>query len=206
MNLIVIADRRWGIGKDGRQPFFLKEDLRRFRELTLGGCVIMGRRTLEGLPGGRPLSGRRNLVLSRTPGLFPRGGGLRSPEQARRWPGRRPSSSAGPELYRAMLPWCVQAYVTRVEEAFPADCWMVDLDRAPEWRLAERSRSHTGARTALPFCTVCKGMKRGRRDIPAAQTGLTGKDCFLPAKYGTMEPSITRGKKVGAWLWRNARR
>lgn len=38
-----------------------------------------------------------------------------------------------------MLPWCVQAYVTRVEEAFPADCWMVDLDRAPEWRLAERS-------------------------------------------------------------------
>ena len=48
MNLIVIADRRWGIGKDGRQPFFLKEDLRRFRELTLGGCVIMGRRTLEG--------------------------------------------------------------------------------------------------------------------------------------------------------------
>ena len=54
---------------------------------------------------------------------------------------------AGPEafviggagVYRAMLPWCVQAYVTRVEEAFPADCWMVDLDRAPEWRLAERS-------------------------------------------------------------------
>ena len=83
MNLIVIADRRWGIGKDGRQPFFLKEDLRRFRELTLGGCVIMGRRTLEGLPGGRPLSGRRNLVLSRTPGFVPEGAEVcRSPEQA----------------------------------------------------------------------------------------------------------------------------
>ena len=150
MNLIVIADRRWGIGKDGRQPFFLKEDLRRFRELTLGGCVIMGRRTLEGLPGGRPLSGRRNLVLSRTPGFVPEGAEVcRSPEQAAALDipalARFLASSlaerirTAPQVWRAMLPWCVQAYVTRVEEAFPADCWMVDLDRAPEWRLAERS-------------------------------------------------------------------
>ena len=140
MNLIVIADRRWGIGKDGRQPFFLKEDLRRFRELTLGGCVIMGRRTLEGLPGGRPLSGRRNLVLSRTPGFVPEGAEVcRSPEQAAALAGPEAFVIGGAGVYRAMLPWCVQAYVTRVEEAFPADCWMVDLDRAPEWRLAERS-------------------------------------------------------------------
>ena len=132
MNLIVIADRRWGIGKDGRQPFFLKEDLRRFRALTLGGCVIMGRRTLEGLPGGRPLSGRRNLVLSRTPGFVPEGAEVcRSPEQAAALAGPEAFVIGGAGVYRAMLPWCVQAYVTRVEEAFPADCWMVDLDRAP---------------------------------------------------------------------------
>ena len=140
MDLIVAADRLWGIGKDGSQPFFIREDLRRFRALTLGGCVVMGRKTLAALPGGRPLPGRRNLVLSRDPGFAPEGAEVcRSPEQAAQLAGPDAFVIGGESVYRAMLPWCGRAFVTRVEGAFPADRWMVDLDRAPEWRLAERS-------------------------------------------------------------------
>ena len=140
MNLIVAADRLWGIGKDGSQPFFLREDLRRFRALTLGGCVVMGRRTLEALPGGRPLAGRRNLVLSRDPYFAPEGVEVcRSPAQAARLAGPEAVVIGGESVYRAMLPWCGRAYVTRVEGEFPAARWMVDLDQSPEWRLAEQS-------------------------------------------------------------------
>ena len=54
-----------GIGREGALLFHIREDLRRFRQLTLGKTVVMGRRTLESLPGGRGLPDRRNLVLTR---------------------------------------------------------------------------------------------------------------------------------------------
>ena len=67
MTLAVIAAiaRNRGIGKDNRLPWRLPEDLRRFKKLTLGHTVLMGRRTYESI--GRPLPGRRNVVLSSRP-------------------------------------------------------------------------------------------------------------------------------------------
>ena len=65
MNLIVAVDRNWGIGKNGRLLVSIPEDQRLFREETLGKVVIMGRKTLESLPGGKPLHGRTTLVLCR---------------------------------------------------------------------------------------------------------------------------------------------
>ena len=103
MDLIVAADRLWGIGKDGSQPFFIREDLRRFRALTLGGCVVMGRKTLAALPGGRPLPGRRNLVLSRDPGFAPEGAQVcRSPEQAARLAAGTLEHGEDPQLQAAL--------------------------------------------------------------------------------------------------------
>ena len=67
MNLIVAVDQNWAIGKDGDQLVYLKEDLKRFRTLTSGHTVILGRKTLATFPGGRPLKNRRNLILSRNP-------------------------------------------------------------------------------------------------------------------------------------------
>ena len=67
MKLIVMVDLAWGIGRNGTQPIHIPSDLARFKRLTEGGTVIMGRKTLEALPGGRPLPGRRNIVLSRDP-------------------------------------------------------------------------------------------------------------------------------------------
>ena len=55
MDLIVAVDQNWAIGKDGEQLLYLSQDLKRFKALTLGHAVILGRRTLSTFPGGRPL-------------------------------------------------------------------------------------------------------------------------------------------------------
>ena len=65
MDAIVAVYSDWGIGADGTQPVVLKADRQRFVELTRGRTVIVGRKTLADFPGGRPLKGRRNIVLTR---------------------------------------------------------------------------------------------------------------------------------------------
>ena len=65
MTAIAAVCENGGIGREGALLFHIREDLRRFRQLTLGKTVVMGRRTLESLPGGRGLPDRRNLVLTR---------------------------------------------------------------------------------------------------------------------------------------------
>src|SRR3954453_13745644 len=68
VSIVVAKSRNRVIGRDGRLPWHLPADLRRFRELTSGANVVMGRRTYESLPEKfRPLPNRRNLVLSRDP-------------------------------------------------------------------------------------------------------------------------------------------
>ncbi len=64
MNLIAAADLNWGIGKDGNLLTHLSGDLKYFKQKTSGKVVVMGRATLESLPGGRPLPERTNIVLT----------------------------------------------------------------------------------------------------------------------------------------------
>ena len=65
LSLIVAVAENGTIGRDGAMPWRLSADLRRFRELTMGHCIIMGRKTYESI--GRALPGRRTIVLTRTP-------------------------------------------------------------------------------------------------------------------------------------------
>lgn len=65
MNLIAAVDRQWGIGHHGKLLVSIPKDKQLFREETMGRVIIMGRKTLESLPGGQPLYGRTNIVLSR---------------------------------------------------------------------------------------------------------------------------------------------
>ena len=66
MNIIVNVDKNWAIGKGGALLFPIDADLKNFKRLTLNKIVVMGRKTLESLPGGKPLKDRRNIVLSKT--------------------------------------------------------------------------------------------------------------------------------------------
>ncbi len=140
MNVIVAVDENWAIGKDGDQLVYIPEDLKRFKSLTMGHPVILGRKTLATFPGGRPLKGRRNLILSRDPGFSPEGGEVypdlpsllaRAPEDA--------FVIGGQSVYQALLPQCSTAYVTKLHREYPADCWFPNLDRSPDWALEEES-------------------------------------------------------------------
>lgn len=137
MNLIVAVDQNWAIGKDGDQLVYLSEDLKRFKALTLGHPVILGRKTLATFPGGRPLKGRRNLILSRSPGFAPEGAEVFSDVPALL--AAAPEDSfviGGASVYAALLDRCDTAYVTKIDGAFPeADRFFPDLDARSEWRL-----------------------------------------------------------------------
>ncbi len=133
-----------GLGRNGQLLFHIAEDLRRFKDLTTGKAVIMGRATLDSLPGGRPLPNRRNLVLTRNKS-FQRPGVevFHSPEELLRALGEADGwVIGGAEVYALLLPLCRELYLTRVEAAPDADRFFPAL--GAEWTLREDSGPRTG--------------------------------------------------------------
>lgn len=152
MNVIVAVDENWGIGKDGDQLVYLSQDLKRFKALTTGHPVILGRKTLATFPGGRPLKGRRNLILSRDPAFAPEGAEVfRDLEALRSAVSEDAFVIGGASVYEQLLPWCDTAYVTRIHAAFPADVVFPNLDRVPvgNWRKRSRPWSRTACSSTM---------------------------------------------------------
>ena len=142
MNLIVAVDQNWAIGKDGDQLVYLKEDLKRFRTLTSGHTVILGRKTLATFPGGRPLKNRRNLILSRNPQFQAEGAEVfASVEELVQRADGDAFVIGGASVYEQLLPYCDTAYITKIHAAFPADTYFPDLDKSEEWEVVEESES-----------------------------------------------------------------
>ncbi len=136
MNVIVAVDEAWAIGKDGDQLCYIPADLKRFQALTSGHAVLLGRKTLDTFPGGRPLKNRRNLILSGQAGLQIQGAEVFSNLEAAL--AAAPADSfviGGESVYRQALPHCHRAYVTKIQKTFPADRYFPDLDSDPAWRL-----------------------------------------------------------------------
>lgn len=150
MKAIVAVDRNWAIGNEGALLARISEDLKRFKALTTGHPVILGRKTLETFPGGRPLPGRPNLILSRNPAFRAEGAAIYPDLDALL--GDAPEDSfviGGESVYRALLPACDTVYVTKIGAAFPADAFFPNLDELPDWEMAERSEPL--AQDGLPF-------------------------------------------------------
>ncbi len=143
MNAIVVADRNWAIGRNNGLLFSLPGDMKHFRTLTSGGTVIMGRRTLDSFPGGRPLPKRRNIVITRDPDFCREGCEIvHRPEEALALAGDGDDVwlIGGGSIYAALLDRCRRACVTRVDTAAPeADVFFPDLDALPAW-----TAEHTG--------------------------------------------------------------
>ena len=142
MNVIVAVDQNWAIGKDGDQLVYLKEDLKRFRTLTSGHTVILGRKTLATFPGGRPLKNRRNLILSRNPQFQAEGAEVfSSVEELVQKADKDAFVIGGASVYEQLLPYCDTAYITKIHAAFPADTYFPNLDKSEEWKVREESES-----------------------------------------------------------------
>ncbi|MBP7401764.1 MAG: dihydrofolate reductase [Clostridia bacterium] len=142
MNLIVSVDDRWGIGKGGGLLFRIREDMKRFRRLTVGRTVVLGRKTMDTFPDGKPLADRVNIVLTRS-GTFRADGAriCRSEAEVFRAIRDIPSDDVfiigGESVYRLFLRFCRYAYITRVDGDFGADAFLPDLDKEPGWRVAD---------------------------------------------------------------------
>ena len=138
MNVIVAVDENWGIGKDGEQLIYISADLKRFKALTMGHSLVLGRKTLATFPGGKPLKGRRNLILSRNPDFAPEGAEVyHSMEELLEHVDADAFVIGGASVYRELLDRCDTAYVTKLQASWPADCWFPNLDEDPAWTVTE---------------------------------------------------------------------
>lgn len=152
VSVVVAADEHGGIGRQGGLPWHLPEDLKRFKALTMGKPIVMGRKTWDSI--GRPLPGRRSLVVSRQPGLAIDGVEVfDSLEAALRAAADAPETCVigGAEIYRQALPLADVVYLTRVHASVQADTFFPPLGAA-EWAEVAREERPADARHAYA-CT-----------------------------------------------------
>ena len=150
--LVAALDRRFAIGRENALPWSLPDDLKRFKALTLGHPLLMGRKTAESL--GRALPGRRNLVLTRS-GRVPFEGmeAVASVDAALAATNGAPTLMVigGGEVYAALLPRAERLYLTWVDtQVDGADVWFPAFD-ASEWTMEDSEAHAADARHAVAF-------------------------------------------------------
>lgn len=148
MNLIVAVDNQWAIGCRGKLLNSIPEDMKFFRETTLGKAVIMGRKTLESLPNGMPLAQRTNIVLSRNKDFYVKGAiVVHSVKEALEAVSDFESDDVyvigGASIYEQFLPLCTVAHVTKMDYTYEADTYFKNLDKDSAWLLAAESEEKT---------------------------------------------------------------
>ena len=158
MEAIVAVYSDWGIGRDGTQPVVLKADRAHFRELTAGAAVIVGRRTLGDFPGGKPLKGRDNIVVSRQADLHIEGARVaHSTEEALAMAKDYPRCLVigGASVYRQFFPYLDTVHITKIDLCPESDSFFPDLDALPDWDgESEDWQEENGVRYC--FCTYKK--------------------------------------------------
>ena len=141
--MIVAMDDQRLIGRDNGLPWRLPADLQRFKSITMGKPIVMGRLTWESL--GRPLPGRRNIVITTRQDYTAEGADVvNSPEAAIALVAEVPEIMiiGGARLYEQMLPMAQRLYLTRVHGCFEGDTWFPEI-RDEEW--LEHSREDFSA-------------------------------------------------------------
>ena len=164
MNIIAAVDKHWAIGYQGKTLVDIPADRKLFREETMGKVVVMGRKTLESLPGGQPLAKRMNIILSRDTSFSVRGALVcRSPEEALKECEQYPSEdifiAGGQEIYQQFLPFCSIAHITWIDYAYQADTYFPDLDRDGAWQLTAASEEQTCFDLCYEFRLYCRKEK-----------------------------------------------
>jgi dihydrofolate reductase len=156
VTLIVARAENGVIGRDSGLPWHLPADLRRFKALTMGSPMIMGRRTFESLPGVLP--GRRHIVLTRDPAWQAEGAEpVATAAEALALAGEpRVSVIGGADVFRLFLPLADRIELTEVHAQVEGDTTLPAFDRA-QWREIARERHGAeSARPAYSFVTLAR--------------------------------------------------
>lgn len=148
MNLIAAVDKNWAIGINNQLLVRIPDDMKRFRRMTIGKVVVLGRKTLETFPGGRPLKDRNNIVLSKNRNYQVEGAVcVHSLEELEEELAKYKSEDifviGGESIYRQLLNQCDTAYITKLDYAYQADAWFPNLDKEEAWQICEESEEQT---------------------------------------------------------------
>lgn len=150
MEMIAAVDKNWAIGNKNRLLVSIPQDQKLFREETMGHVVIMGRKTLESLPGGQVLDGRVNIVLTRKEGYRAKGAVIaHSIEEvldlARKYAeeGKKIFVIGGGEIYQALLPYTKVVHITRIWNSYEADTYFPNLEKSEDFVLTAESDEQT---------------------------------------------------------------
>lgn len=147
MNLIAAVDRNWAIGYKNQLLVRIPEDQKWFRESTTGKVVIMGRKTLESFPNGRPLKNRTNIVIT-TDKSYQVSDAIvvhsieEALEAVKDYNDDDIYVIGGESIYRQMLPLCKVAHITKIDYAYQADAHFPNLDE-DGWVITETSDERT---------------------------------------------------------------
>ncbi len=148
MDLIVAVDNNWAIGNKGNLLVTIPEDHKFFRQITMGGVVVLGRKTLAGFPNGLPLKGRDNIILSRNRDFKVKDGIVVHSEQEllnelAKYKDRNIFVIGGGTIYEMLLPYCRYAHVTKIDYNYEADTYFPNLDKLDNWEIVGDSDEHT---------------------------------------------------------------
>ncbi len=153
---IVHADKTWGIGKGNDMMFSLPKDMKFFRETTMGHTVVMGGNTLRSFPNQKPLKNRVNIVLSR--------GQVRDDciivrsydelfAELKKREDEEVFVIGGGEIYKALLPYCYEALVTKVDAVGGAEVFFPNLDEDENFTLVYESERIEDNGNTIRFTT-----------------------------------------------------
>lgn len=147
MNLIVAVDKNWAIGYQNKMLISIPEDMRFFRDETMGKAVIIGRKTLETFQGGKPLKNRLNIVITSKDIEINDAVVVHSIEEAleavKDYKSEDVYVVGGGSIYRQMIDYCDIAHVTKIDYAYQADTYFPNLDEKEEWKVAAESEERT---------------------------------------------------------------
>jgi dihydrofolate reductase len=155
ISIIVAVSDDWGIGKNNELLWNIPSDLKRFKKLTLGNTIIMGKKTWESLPV-RPLKGRKNIVLTDVPSeCIDCSVTAYSIEDAL---GKCSSEEeifviGGGSVYRQFMPLADRLYITHIHSSAPADIYFPVIDNS-EWEAVEKEEGNPDENSGIPFTYV----------------------------------------------------
>ena len=161
ISIIVAVSEDWGIGKNNELLWHISEDLKRFKKLTTGNTVIMGKRTWESLPK-RPLVNRTNIVLTDRPGeLFEGAVSAYSIDDALSKCGSDEEVFiiGGGSIYSQFMPLADRLYITHVHKKAPADIYFPEID-LKIWKIREREEFKAGDGNEIPYTYVVYERKK----------------------------------------------
>lgn len=156
MNMIVAVDENWAIGNKGDLLVRIPADHKMFRQETLGKVVVLGRKTMDTFPGGLPLKGRTNIVLTRNPEYKVKDAIVVHSveellEELKNYDSENVYIIGGDSVYKQMLPYCDTAHVTKIDRVYEADAYFPNLDESGEWEITADSDEQTYFDTTYHF-------------------------------------------------------